>query len=137
QYTQKFVEEIFFVERLNGEVRPVNREYRSASTPTIGLTGDHALWGASGPVNGSRWNITYATGLQLFLKSLIYHTVTADSRRYQDMGRGYSFATRVMAGASTGRDEQFFRLGGYSTLRGFPDFGLVGTNFALTNIELR
>jgi Tol biopolymer transport system component len=137
QYTQKFVEEIFFVERLNGAVQPINREYRSASTPTIGLTGDHALWGASGPVNGSRWNITYATGLPLFLKSLIYHTVTVDTRRYQDMGRGYSFATRVMAGASTGRDEQFFRLGGYSTLRGFPDFELVGTNFALTNIELR
>ncbi len=137
QYTQKFVEEIFFAERPNGAVQPINREYRSASTPTIGLTGDHALWGASGPVNGSRWNINYTTGLPLFQKSLIYHTATLDTRRYQDLSRGYSFATRVMAGVSTGRDAQFFRLGGYSTLRGFPDFTLVGTHFALTNIELR
>jgi hypothetical protein len=64
QYTQKFVEEIFFVRAADGAVQPINREYRSASTPTIGPPpGDHALWGASGPVNGSRWNITYATGL--------------------------------------------------------------------------
>jgi len=137
QLTQKFVEEIFFAERPNGAVTPINREYRSATTPTIGFTGDHALWGASGPVNGSRWNVTYSTGLPLYVKSLDYHTVTIDSRRYQDLSRGYSFATRVMGGISTGRDAQFFRLGGYSTLRGFPDFDLVGTRFALTNIELR
>ena len=88
-------------------------------------------------MNGSRWNITYSTGLPLFLKSLEYHTVLLDSRRYQDMGRGYSFATRVMGGVSTGRDQQFFRLGGFSTLRGFPDFELVGSRFALLNAELR
>ena len=137
QFTQRFVEEIFFAERPNGSVTPINREYRSASTPTIGLTGDHALWGASGPVNGSRWNITYATGLPIFSKSLVYHTVTMDTRRYQDLSRGYSFATRLMAGTSVGQDAQFFRLGGFSTLRGFPDFGLIGTHFAMANIELR
>jgi len=114
QYTQKFVEEIFFVERLNGAVQPINREYRSASTPTIGLTGDHALWGASGPVNGSRWNITYATGLPLFLYNAPQLAGTAMAlETLVELGRGGGIAgikdsgnapaaTRALLAAATG-----------------------------------
>src|SRR5207244_2458182 len=46
-------------------------------------------------------------------------------------------ATRALGGVSEGRDPQVFRVGGFSTLRGFPDFDLLGTRLVLSSVELR
>jgi len=138
QITQMFVEEEFFREEPNGDIVSTGRrEYRAATSPSLSLVGDHALWGSSGPVNGGRWNLTYSPAFALFPKSLAYQTVTFDSRRYQDLTHGYSFATRFVAGTSSGRNAQAFRVGGFSTLRGFPDFDLIGTHLTMLNAELR
>jgi Tol biopolymer transport system component len=137
QFTQMFVEEEFFERLPNGSVVSTNREYRSASSPSISLVGDHALWGSSGPVNGSRWNLSYSPAFAWFPNALAYHTGTFDFRRYHDLSRGYSFATRFLGGMSGGRDRQAFRVGGFSTVRGYPDFDLIGTRLLLGNLELR
>ena len=99
--------------------------------------GDNSLFGYFGPVNGSRYNLTYSPSLALFDNSLEYHTLTADYRRYWDLTGGYTFALRSLNAVSTGRDPQTFRIGGFSTLRGYPDFGLLGSRVTLGNLELR
>jgi hypothetical protein len=137
QYTQIFVEEEFFERLTDGTIVSRNREYRSASSPSLSLVGDNALFGSSGPVNGGRWNLTYSPAFELFPNALAYHTATLDIRQYKDLSNGYSFATRLLGGASGGRDPQAFRVGGFSTIRGFPDFELIGTRMALANAELR
>jgi len=137
QFTQMFVEEQFFRELADGSFVPTNREYRSVSSPSVSLVGDHALFGISGPVNGARWNVTYSPSFGWFENGLAYQTGTLDYRRYWDLTHGYSLATRALGGVSEGRDPQVFRVGGFSTLRGFPDFDLLGTRLVLSSVELR
>jgi WD40 repeat protein len=137
QYTQMFVEEQFFQTLSDGSLIPSNTEYRSVASPSVSLIGDHTLFGSSGPVNGSRWNLTYAQSIAWFPNALQYRTVTYDYRRYADLTHGYSFASRLLTGVSGGRNPQVFRIGGYNTLRGFPDFTLLGTRLAMGSLELR
>ena len=137
QATQMFVEEQFFQQRSNGDFIRANREFRTVSSPSVSVVGDNSLFGEFGPVNGRRWNITYSPSFAIFPNSLAYQTVSADRRSYFDLSHGYTFATRLLAGTSSGRDPQSFRVGGFSTLRGYPDFDLVGTNLMLANLELR
>ena len=137
QFTQMFVEEQFFVERPNGDIVRDRTDYRTVTSPSLSLVGDNSLFGEFGPVNGSRWNLTYSPAFAVLPKSLAYHTVSYDRRRYIDLTHGYSLGVRTLAGVSTGRDAQAFRVGGYSTIRGFRDFDLIGTRIALANLELR
>ena len=137
QFTQMFVEEQFFQDLPDGSLVPTNKEYRSVASPSVSLIGDHTLFGSSGPVNGSRWNLTYAQSIAWFPNALDYHTVTYDYRRYEDLTHGYSFASRLLTGVSGGRNPQVFRIGGYNTLRGWPDFTLLGTRLAMGSLELR
>jgi hypothetical protein len=137
QFTQMFVEEQFFAQQPNGDFVRTNREYRSASSPSLSLVGDNSLFGSFGPVNGGRWNLTYSPSFSVFPNGLAYQTASLDARRYWDFTHGYSFATRVLGGVSQGRDAQAFRVGGFSTLRGFPDFDILGTRLAMVNAELR
>jgi WD40 repeat protein len=137
QFTQMFVDEQFFERQPTGDYVATRHVYRSATSPSVSLVGDNSLFGSSGPVNGGRWNVTYSPSFAWFANGLSYHTGTFDIRRYSDLTHGYSFATRLLGGMSGGRDPQAFRVGGFSTIRGFPDFDLIGTRLAMANLELR
>jgi Tol biopolymer transport system component len=112
-------------------------EYQAATSPSIALIGDNALYGYFGPVNGHRYNITYSPAVPVFPNALVYQTITLDTRHYWDLTHGYTFAVRGLAGASGGRDPRSFFLGGYGTVRGYDDFSLEGTRAAIANVELR
>ncbi len=135
--TQMFVDRQFFAEDDAGNFFKSTRQYRAVTSPSLSLIGDNALFGYYGPVNGQRWNLTYAPAFAVLHDALQYQTVTFDARRYWDLTRGYTFATRVLTGRSDGPDRQTFRVGGYSTLRGYPDFDLLGSRVAIVNAELR
>ncbi|MFM8560417.1 MAG: BamA/TamA family outer membrane protein [bacterium] len=137
QFTQMFVDQDFFRELPNGDIVRVRSDYRTVTSPSLSLVGDNALFGEFGPVNGGRWNLTYSPAFNVFPKSLEYHTLSFDRRRYINLSRGYSIGIRTLAGVSSGRDPQAFQVGGFSTLRGYPDFDIVGTRLLLTNVELR
>jgi hypothetical protein len=136
-FTQMFVERTFFEEDVFGGFFETNSEFRSVSSPSVSLVTDNVLWGWYGPVNGSRANLTFAPSFAWFDNGLHYRTVTFDARRYWDFTRGYSFAGRVIAGRSDGRDAQAFRVGGFGTLRGYPDFDIEGSRVVIANAELR
>ncbi len=136
-YTELFLERQFFKEDLLGNLYRDRREYRSISSPSVSVVGDNALYGGYGPVNGQRYNLTYAPAFGWFPNALSYHTVTLDARRYWDLTRGYTFAGRLLGGVSGGENPQVFHVGGFATLRGYPDFDLLGTRMAIANAELR
>jgi outer membrane protein assembly factor BamA len=137
QFTQMFVERTFYLQDVYGDYVRGPRVYRSVTSPSVSLVGDNSLSSYYGPVNGSRYNLTYAPAFAVLNNSLAYHTVSADIRRYWDLTSGYTFALRTLDAASTGRDPQAFRVGGFSTLRGYPDFDLIGSRIAIVNAELR
>jgi len=136
-YTELFLEREFFKEDAIGNIYRDRREYRSVSSPSVSIVGDNALYGGYGPVNGQRYNLTYAPAFNLFPNALSYHTVTLDARRYWDLTHGYTFAGRLLGGVSAGEQPQVFHVGGFATLRGYPDFDLLGTRMAIVNAELR
>jgi outer membrane protein assembly factor BamA len=136
-YTQMFVERKFYEPNQFGDYVVVQRQYRSVASPSITLVGDNTLFSYFGPVNGQRYNITYSPSFDWFPNGLEYHTATWDSRRYWDFTHGYTFVTRTLMGVSGGRDPQVFRVGGFSTLRGYSDYDLLGTRLAIANVELR
>jgi Tol biopolymer transport system component len=135
--TQMFLERTFFEEDAFGLLFETAQEFRSVTMPSFSLVGDNALFGWYGPVNGGRWNFTYSPALDVFPNALAYQTVTFDTRRYWDLTHGYTFAGRVLTGWSGGRDPQTFRVGGFSTLRGYSDFDLLGSRTLIVNAELR
>jgi Tol biopolymer transport system component len=137
QFTQMFVEEQFFQELPTGDIISANNQNRAVTAPSFTLVGDNSLFGEFGPVNGGRWNLSYTAAVPVFANALSYNTFTFDKRRYWDLTRGNSFVIRVLGATSFGQNPQVFRIGGFSTLRGFPDFALQGTHLALANVELR
>ena len=135
--TQMFVDRQFFDENVFGSIFETESEFRTVTSPSLSLVGDNALFGYYGPVNGARYNLTYAPSFRILENGLEYQTVTLDARRYWDLTRGYTFAGRVLTGLSGGPDAQAFRVGGFSTLRGFEDFEVIGSRVAIANVELR
>jgi len=135
--TQLFLERQFFSEDVFGNLYQLNREYRSVTSPSISLVADNSLFGYYGPINGHRYNLTYAPAFGVLRNGLSYQTVTLDGRRYTDFGHGYTFASRLLAGASFGPNAQTFHVGGYATLRGYQDLSLIGTRMAILNAEFR
>ncbi|NOT33977.1 MAG: BamA/TamA family outer membrane protein [Candidatus Eisenbacteria bacterium] len=136
-YVQRFVERQFFVDDGFGFLIADDKEFRSVSGPTVSLVGDNTLFGYYGPVNGSRYNATISAGLPWTGHALAYRTYSLDARQYYDLTHGYTFARRLLVGWSEGRNPQSFRVGGFSTLRGFDDYSISGNRLALTSLELR
>jgi hypothetical protein len=137
EFTQMFVQRTFYMQDVFGSFVRGSSAYRSVTSPSVSLVGDNSLASYYGPVNGSRYNLTYAPAIPVFKNSLGFQTLSFDYRKYWDLTYGYTFAFRTLEAGSWGRDPQAFRIGGFSTLRGFPDFDLVGSRFALVNAELR
>ena len=135
--TQTFLERQFYEQDVFGDYVVTSRQFRSISSPSVSLVSDNALWGYYGPVNGHRTNVTWAPAFGWFQHALAYQTVTLDARNYQDMTHGYTFATRLLGGVSTGRNPQILAVGGFSTLRGYSDFDLLGSRIAIINTEFR
>jgi len=131
----------------------------------LGYSSDTVLWGTTGPVNGSRSNITArfspSTGDKY---GLHFSTFRGDFRKYFRIKKDYNFSVRVAGGISMGRQPQKFLLGGMpnwinykfseiassvwakdylffssfeAPLRGTRYYEMVGTRFFLTNLEFR
>jgi hypothetical protein len=122
---------------VDGEEPGAPRGYESVTSPAVALVGDDARWGRTGPVNGARYHVAFTPAFLGPGHGPAYRSVTLDARRYRELTGGYVLATRVLAGRSDGREAPGFRVGGFSTLRGFPFHGLAGTRVALASAELR
>jgi outer membrane protein assembly factor BamA len=132
-----FVERVYYERDEFGQYFAGGTDFESVTTPTISLIGDNALYGYYGPVNGQRYNLTFGPAFAWLPNGVSHRTVTFDSRRYVDLTHGYTFANRLLVGLSYGEAAQAFRVGGYSTLRGYPDLSIEGSRVVILNTEFR
>lgn len=81
-------------------------------TYRTGWVFDNSSWGFFGPNDGWRANAQIFQSLDVFKKQIDFKTLLIDSRRYLRLSQLYSFAFRVTAGHSFGKNPQKFFLGG-------------------------
>ncbi len=102
--------------------------------PALTLVQDNALYGSTGPLLGWRAFLTMRKSFARHKND--YQTAYLDLRSYTLFSKRYSFAIRLVYGASGGRQPQKFGLNGYYGIRGYED-EVEGENIALASAELR
>ena len=131
--------------------------------PGIQLVHDTSEWGFTGPRGGFRGAVSATFSPSYSSDSPEFVTLKTDLRRYVKLNNFYSFAFRLAAGTSVGKDPQKFFLGGVDNwvnrefngniriddikdvyfsefvtpLRGARYYERTGNTFALTNVEFR
>ncbi|MFQ5905497.1 MAG: BamA/TamA family outer membrane protein [bacterium] len=108
-------------------------------TPSISYVHDTAMWGFTGPIDGSRIKVAVARTIPLFKPTLDYASGVADLRKYWKIEKRFSFAVRTVGAASIGRNarDASYWIGGSQTLRGYDDYQFYGTQVAFLNAEFR
>ena len=132
---------------------------------SLSLTDDTVIWGYTGPVNGSRSQLTVQYVPDIGLNSLSFVTAVGDYRRYYRIQKKYNLVLRLVSGFSDGVNPRLFFLGGMTNwawpsyartdvfeaegfqdfyfagfqtpLRGYRYYEIAGTRFALANMEFR
>lgn len=104
---------------------------------SIAFTHDNSLWGPSGPLDGSRFNITLAFTSDIQYSNVNYYTVIADYRHYLRLSQRSAFASRFWLFYNEGKESRRFVLGGSWDLRGWPRWSIRGEKLWLTSQELR
>ncbi len=133
------------------------------TTAQLSWIHDTVLWGITGPVNGRRYKLALEGALPVFgSESVKYYAGEADYRQYFPIVRPISFAFRLAGGISQGDNPKNYFVGGSTNkigsisvaadvyevenlyfssvitpLRGYDYYELVGTRYAVTNMEIR
>jgi hypothetical protein len=107
------------------------------TTHSVSLVRDNALWFATGPRDGGRYNVTTALTTNWSSGRTENVTVSADLRRYFRTGQYTSLAVRALGRLSSGDDPQRFAIGGSHSLRGYSRRSIFGTRVYLANAEYR
>ncbi len=105
--------------------------------PAVSWVTDNTLWGYTGPVDGQRTMVGLETSQKLWGSGMVFTTGYADLRRYWRIAPRFLFATRLLAGASRGRDAQLFAVGGPYSIHGYEYDEFYGTRMAVANLEFR
>lgn len=117
-----------------GEIRARKALFLSNA---IAFVHDNSLWGPSGPLDGSRYNITLAYTSDVQFSNANYYSIIFDYRRYFRLGERSAYATRFWTFFNGGVEARRFFMGGSWDLRGYPRWSLRGKRLWLTSHELR
>jgi hypothetical protein len=128
---QDVVQEIYLPSRLDRQT--FDRGLYKFAQVGGALVFDNTVYGPLGPTSGGRSRFSVETTMNDFQ----FTNYFADYRRYFNFGHRSVLAWRFMGGASVGRDEQIFGIGGPYTYRGADYEELFGTKFLLSNLEYR
>jgi len=104
---------------------------------SLALTHDNSLWGPSGPLDGSRFNLTLAYTSDIQYSNVNYFSVIADYRHYLRLSQRSAFASRFWLFYNHGKESRRFVMGGSWDLRGFERWSIRGEKLWLTSQELR
>jgi Tol biopolymer transport system component len=141
---------------------PYDDSNTEATLLDLSLVHDNVLWGYTGPVNGSRWKISWERSVPITSASRSYWATELDYRKYWHIGGSYLFAMRFTGGASFGTDKKTYFVGGTTNyigsvdnnpdaytvqgfyfskiitpLRGYDYFEITGSKYAVINAEFR
>lgn len=103
----------------------------------ISFVHDNSLWGPSGPIDGSRFNITLAYTSDIQFSNANYYSIIADYRHYFRLAERAAYATRMWVFFNGGLEARRFFMGGSWDLRGYPRWSVRGKKLWLTSNELR
>jgi WD40 repeat protein len=98
---------------------------------------DNTMWSFSGPIDGSRYNLTFGHTWDPTGSNRGGTSAHIDYRRYFRLPSRTVFAWRGISRGYWGDDAQFFWLGGPFDLRGYESRSLFGQRILLVNNELR
>ncbi|HEY3296721.1 MAG TPA: hypothetical protein VGL38_14920 [bacterium] len=93
-------------------------EHKRVLLPELAYVHDTALWGYTGPVNGSRYRVSISYSPPLGKNTpdnqryADFYVAMADFRNYLRVARDFSLASRVTAGLTGGPDAPNFYVGG-------------------------
>ena len=118
------------------DVRSVDRKALLLSN-SVSFTHDNSLWGPSGPLDGSRFNLTLAYTSDIQYSNVNYFSVIADYRHYLRLSLRSAFASRFWLFYNEGKESRLFVMGGSWDLRGYPRWSIRGEKLWLTSQELR
>jgi Tol biopolymer transport system component len=104
---------------------------------SLSFTHDNSLWGPSGPLDGSRFNLTLAYTSDVQYSNVNYFSVIADYRHYFRLGQRSAFASRFWLFYNHGKESRRFVMGGSWDLRGYDRWSIRGEKLWLTSHELR
>jgi WD40 repeat protein len=103
----------------------------------VSFVHDNSLWGPSGPIDGSRFNITLAYTSDIQFSNANYYSIIADYRHYFRIAQRSAYASRYWVFFNGGFEARRFFMGGSWDLRGYPRWSLRGKRLWLTSQELR
>ncbi|MDX9759034.1 MAG: BamA/TamA family outer membrane protein [Bacteroidota bacterium] len=106
-------------------------------TNSVSYVSDNALYYWTGPIDGSRFNLTLSHTTDLRYANVNYYSVMLDYRRYFRIGLRSALATRYEFLYNHGKEARRYFLGGSWDLRGWPRWSIRGTKRWLTSHELR
>ena len=104
---------------------------------TLSFTHDNSLWGPSGPLDGSRFNISLSYTSDVQYSNASYYSFIFDYRQYFRIAERSAFATRLWLFYNDGKEARRFVMGGSWDLRGYPRWSLRGKKMWLVSNELR
>lgn len=104
---------------------------------SISFIHDNSLWGPSGPLDGSRLNLTVAYTSDIQYSNVNYYSFIFDYRTYLRLALRSSLASRFWLFYNEGKESRRFVMGGSWDLRGWPRWSIRGEKLWLTSHELR
>ena len=104
---------------------------------SLSFVHDNTIWGPTGPLDGSRFNLTLAYTSDVQYSNVDYVTIIADYRNYIRLATRSAFATRLWLFYNHGKESRQFVMGGSWDLRGYPLWSLHGEKLWLVSNELR
>lgn len=126
---------LYHSERTEDSFRPARNANLAANY--LSFVHDNSLWLATGPIDGSRYNLSVGVTTDLGRASVENVALIADWRRYFRLAQRTALATRLQMKVSQGTNRDRFVLGGSYSLRGYPRRSLFGTRSFLLNNEIR
>jgi hypothetical protein len=103
----------------------------------ISLVGDNTLWLNTGPIDGTRFNLTGGVVSDVSHAEFENWTGSLDVRRYFRTSLQSAFAVRTFGYISQGTRPRAVQLAGSWMLRGYPRYSIAGTRVWLLNTEWR
>ncbi len=132
------VEASFFLRQSDRDYYVLGRKRNVLlSTNYLSLIKDTSLWDLTGPIDGTRFNLTVGLTLAWNQLQAYNQLALADFRKYFRLSRNSCYAVRLMGFTSSGVEPQRLYLGGSWSLRGYDRKAFYGRNLVLISNELR
>lgn len=119
------------------DVTGLDRRYAWLTSNFVSLIHDNSIWSYTGPVEGTRYNLSVGNTYDIRFSNVNYWTFLVDIRKYVRLMPSLTYASRYMGLFNDGRETRWFYLGGSWDMRGYSRWSIRGEKVLFTSHELR